>query len=55
VIDARIIDGAVDGVGRLVVAIGSAGRFVQSGLTQQYLFVMLIGAIGLLVALLRGA
>jgi NADH-quinone oxidoreductase subunit L len=55
VIDSAIIDGLVNGVGRLVVAVGSAGRYAQSGLTQQYLVVMLIGAIGLLVALFRGA
>jgi NADH-quinone oxidoreductase subunit L len=55
VIDTELIDGVVNGVGRLVVAVGSAGRYVQTGLTQQYLFVMVIGAIGLLVALFRGA
>ncbi len=55
VIDSELIDGAVNGLGRLVVGMASGARYVQSGLTQQYLVVMVIGAIGLLVALMRAA
>ncbi len=54
VVDSELIDGAVNGVARVVVAFGRGGRFVQSGLTQQYLVLMMVGAIGLLVALFRG-
>jgi len=53
-VDSRIIDGAVNGIGTLFVAAGRTGRLAQSGLAQSYLVLMLLGAVGLVVALVRG-
>jgi len=54
VVDSLMLDGAVNGVGRLVVAAAQSGKSLQSGLTQSYLVLMVVGAVGLLVALVRG-
>ena len=47
--DARVVDGAVDGVGRSVRAAGSALRRVQSGFVRSYALLTAAGAIALLV------
>jgi len=51
-IDSRIIDGAVNGIGRIAIVAGGALRQVQSGEVQLYAWVLLAGVIllGLLVA-----
>lgn len=54
VVDSLMIDGLVNGVGRLVVATAQGAKSLQSGLAQSYLVLMVIGAVGLLVALVRG-
>lgn len=54
VVDSLMIDGLVNGVGRLVVGTAQGAKSLQSGLAQSYLVLMVIGAVGLLVALVRG-
>ncbi len=48
-IDTHIVDGAVDGIGELTGAAGSAVRTIQTGKVQSYLLVGLI-SISLLLA-----
>jgi NADH-quinone oxidoreductase subunit L len=45
VVDARWIDGAVDGVGRLFQWGASAGRRVQTGLVRTYGLAFLVGVV----------
>ena len=47
--DARVVDGAVDGVGRSVRVAGAALRRVQSGFVRSYALLTAAGAIALLV------
>ena len=47
--DARVVDGAVDGVGRSVRAGGTALRRVQSGFVRSYALLTAAGAVALLV------
>ena len=47
--DARVVDGAVDGVGRSVRTAGAALRRVQSGFVRSYALLTAAGAIALLV------
>ena len=47
--DARVVDGAVDGVGRSLRAAGTALRRVQSGFVRSYALLTAAGAIALLV------
>ena len=56
-IDARLIDEvAVNGVGRVVRAVADRGlKYAQSGFTQAYVFVMLIGSVVLLGYLVSGS
>jgi NADH-quinone oxidoreductase subunit L len=49
--DARVIDGAVDGLGRAFLRLASAGRRVQSGLVRTYALAFLLGAVALVVVL----
>jgi NADH-quinone oxidoreductase subunit L len=49
VVDARVIDGAVNGVGSLVRGLAAAGRRVQTGFVRNYALGLLAGAVGLLV------
>ena len=47
--DAKVVDGAVDGVGRSVRAGGTALRRVQSGFVRFYALLTAAGAVALLV------
>ena len=49
VFDAKVVDGAVDGVGRSVRAGGTALRRVQSGFVRSYALLTAAGAVALLV------
>ncbi len=49
VVDNRIIDGAVNGVGRLARQVGSGVRKVQTGFVRQYALGIVLGAVVLLV------
>jgi NADH-quinone oxidoreductase subunit L len=51
-IDARVVDGAVDGLGRAFARLAAAGRRVQSGLVRTYALTFLLGAVALVVVLL---
>ena len=44
-IDVRIIDGAVNGAGLLAGLLGSAMRYLQSGLARSYVAVLVLGAL----------
>jgi NADH-quinone oxidoreductase subunit L len=48
VVDNRVIDGAVNGAGRLVRAAGGALRRVQTGFVRQYALGIMLGAVVLL-------
>jgi NADH-quinone oxidoreductase subunit L len=48
VVDPKLIDGVVKGVVSLAVAVGGAGRKVQSGLVRSYLLIMVGGMVVLL-------
>jgi len=56
VVDARWIDGAgVNGLARVVVDSADRGlKFLQTGLAQSYVFVMLVGSLLLIAWLVRG-
>ncbi len=47
--DQGVIDGAVNGVGRLFRGIGLGNRKLQSGLVRQYALGIALGAVGLLI------
>ena len=49
IFDSRVVDGAVDGVGRSVRAGGAALRRVQSGFVRSYALLTAAGAVALLV------
>ncbi len=49
VVDLGIIDGLVNAVGRVVVAVGAALRRVQTGFAVNYALTMLLGAVALVV------
>jgi NADH-quinone oxidoreductase subunit L len=51
-VDAGIIDGAVNGIGRLVRDLGSRVRRVQTGLVRNYALGIMVGAVALLVFML---
>jgi NADH-quinone oxidoreductase subunit L len=48
VVDSRVVDGAMNGIGRLVAATASVGRRVQTGLVRNYALAFLLGVVGLL-------
>jgi NADH-quinone oxidoreductase subunit L len=48
VFDRRVIDGAVDGIGRLFSWSATVGRRVQTGLVRNYALAILLGAVGVL-------
>jgi NADH-quinone oxidoreductase subunit L len=48
VLDARVVDGAMNGIGRVVGAAASVGRRVQTGLVRNYALAVLLGVVGLL-------
>jgi NADH-quinone oxidoreductase subunit L len=49
VLDQRVIDGAVNGLGNVVARLAAAGRRVQSGMVRRYALAFLLGVVGLLV------
>jgi hypothetical protein len=51
-VDAGLIDGAVNGLGRFTDAASYASRFAQTGLVRGYALVMLGGAVAVLYYLL---
>jgi NADH-quinone oxidoreductase subunit L len=53
--DDKLVDGAVNGVGRLVQRIGLLIQPAQSGYIRQYAIGVILGAIALIVWLLTGA
>ena len=53
--DATFIDGAVNGVGRLVRTGGGQLRRIQSGLVRSYAAMVAIGAVALIVWFLSRA
>jgi NADH-quinone oxidoreductase subunit L len=50
-LDVRLIDGAIDGVGRGVSRLAVAGRKVQSGLVRTYALAFFLGAVALVLVL----
>ncbi len=52
VFDMRVVDGAVDGVGRAFGRLAETGRRVQTGFVRNYALAFLIGAVGLLALVL---
>jgi NADH-quinone oxidoreductase subunit L len=50
-VDARVIDGTVDGVGRWFARLASVGRRLQTGLVRTYALAFLLGAVALVVVL----
>ena len=50
-LDARVIDGAVDGLGRAFGRLAAVGRRLQSGLVRSYALAFLLGAVALLIVL----
>jgi len=49
VVDARVVDGAVNATGRLVRWLASVGRRVQTGFVRNYALAIFLGALALLV------
>jgi NADH-quinone oxidoreductase subunit L len=52
--DRHVIDGLVDGIGRVPGAIGTAARRLQTGLVQQYALAGVMGTLVILLALAWG-
>jgi NADH-quinone oxidoreductase subunit L len=48
VVDRRVIDGAVNGIGVLVERVSAAGRLVQTGFVRTYAVVLFVGAVAVL-------
>jgi NADH-quinone oxidoreductase subunit L len=55
VVEARVIDGAVNGVGRLTRAAGGSLRKVQTGYVRQYALGIVFGTVVLLAWMLSRA
>ena len=55
VIDNRVIDGAVNGVGRLARVSGSGLRRIQTGFVRQYALGIVLGVVGLLAFMVARA
>ncbi|MBI3649399.1 MAG: NADH-quinone oxidoreductase subunit L [Actinobacteria bacterium] len=49
VLDARVIDGFVNGVGIATNALAAAGRRIQTGFVRNYALAFLVGAVGILL------
>ncbi|HEV3473868.1 MAG TPA: NADH-quinone oxidoreductase subunit L [Actinomycetota bacterium] len=52
VVDQRVIDGAVNGLGRVFAGLARAGRRVQTGLVRSYAVAYLLGAVIVLLVVL---
>jgi NADH-quinone oxidoreductase subunit L len=50
-VDAKVIDGAANGLGRVVSGLAAAGRRLQTGLVRTYALAFLLGAVALVVVL----
>jgi NADH-quinone oxidoreductase subunit L len=50
-VDVKVIDGAVNGTGRFVSRLATAGRRLQTGFVRTYVLAFLFGAVALLVVL----
>jgi NADH-quinone oxidoreductase subunit L len=50
-VDAKVIDGAANGLGRAVSGLAAAGRRLQTGLVRTYALAFLLGAVALVVVL----
>jgi len=50
-VDLKVIDGAVNGTGRFVSRLASAGRKLQTGFVRTYALAFLFGVVALLVVL----
>ena len=48
-VDARMIDGSVNGIARLVGWFGNALRYLQTGYVRNYAFYIVIGCICIIV------
>ena len=48
IFDLRVVDGAVNGLGRVFAAIASAGRKLQTGFVRTYAVGLLLGTVGIL-------
>ena len=55
VVETKVIDGAVNGVGRLARSAGGGLRRVQTGFVRQYALGIVIGAVGLLAYMITRA
>ena len=55
VFDRRVVDGAVNGLGRLFGRLARGGRRVQTGLVRTYALGILLGAVGVLLYLVARA
>jgi NADH-quinone oxidoreductase subunit L len=55
VVDNRVIDGAVNGVGRAARLTGTGLRRVQTGFVRQYALGIVVGAVGLLAFMVARA
>jgi NADH-quinone oxidoreductase subunit L len=51
VVDARVVDGAVNGLGHLFRGLAGAGRRLQTGLVRTYALTFLVGVVGVLLYL----
>jgi len=51
VVDLRVVDGAVNGIGRLVRSLARAGRTIQTGFVRSYALALLVGAVAIFVYL----
>ena len=51
VVDDKVIDGAVRGVGSLTLDVASGVRRTQTGFVRSYALWIIVGALGILVAI----
>ena len=49
--DTHVVDGTVNGIGRLFRGLAGAGRRIQTGVVRNYALAFLLGVVGLLVFL----
>ena len=51
VVDLKVVDGAVNGIGRLVRSLARAGRAIQTGFVRSYGLALLVGAVAIFLYL----
>ncbi|HEX5949165.1 MAG TPA: hypothetical protein VFZ45_06340, partial [Actinomycetota bacterium] len=49
VLDTRLLDGAVNGIGRAFLRLAEVGRRLQTGLVRTYALALLLGAAALIL------